>query len=311
MDEGNRENKRRRTLLIAILFLGIIALFFIGMTLFLWRENKKLKEALSEKSVAVDTLEIARANLLHELTTIREEYGKLKTDNEALNAKIEEQKRTIDSLIAEVKKGKLTYQKYKQALEEIETLKKIARHYQNVIDSLNRINQQLAEENVKYKKGLEESKQKVQELTAKKEQLEQKVKIGERLKLTKLEAIPGFMRRGTKFVDTKRHKKVEVIKICVSIDENVLAPTRKYALYGRVIAPSGSPLVEAEDEQHTFKFEGSHGYFSFKREFDYEGSKIEDWCIYYEPKVELMEGKYIVELYIEDYRVGTTEFTLK
>lgn len=295
----------------AVIVLAVLLILSIIPLIFLWRENIKLKGELSKKVIQIDTLEVAKTNLLHELISLKEGYASLKTENATLKTEIENKKKQIDSLITIVKKGQIAAAELKKARDEIETLKKIMRHYVQVIDSLNRINQALAQENVQYKKGIEESKKKITELETKKGELESKVKIGERLKATAIQAIPGFMRKGTKFVDSKRHKKITTIKICLNIDENPLTPPGKYTLYGRVIAPDGTVLVEAEDEAHTFSFMGSHGYYSFKREIEYNNIAITDYCIYYEPNVNFLEGQYVVELYINDYQIGKTTFELK
>ncbi len=310
-DNMNEEHGYPRKYILLIAIMGILILFLSIISIYLWRENIQIKEQLSKKQQEFNEVEVMRQNLLSELTALKEGYSQLQTENADLKKEIEAKKKQIDSLIALVKKGKIAMEELKKARNEIETLKKIMRHYVQVIDSLNQINQKLMAENVQYKEKHKEASQKIQQLQEVKTQLEEKVKIGERLKALKIEAIPGFMRKGIKFVDSKRHKKVTTIKICLNIDENPLTPPGKYKLYGRVIAPDGTVLVDKEDAEHTFEFMGSHGYFSFLREFDYSGIAINDYCIYYEPPVKLIEGKYIVELYIQDYLLGKTEFELK
>jgi len=42
----------------------------------------------------------------------------------------------------------------------------------------------------------------------------------------------------------------------------------------------------------------------------YDNQEV-DMCLYWDVTSELSEGKYIVEVYAEDYFMGSTEFTLK
>ena len=59
-----------------------------------------------------------------------------------------------------------------------------------------------------------------------------------------------------------------------------------------------------------FTYDGKEGLYSRTEEVMYDNEEL-DMCLYWDVTKELNEGKYIVEVYAEDYYMGATEFELK
>ncbi len=84
----------------------------------------------------------------------------------------------------------------------------------------------------------------------------------------------------------------------------------KKKLYLRIIDPSGEVLALDQSEDYMFTYDGKEGLYSRTEEVMYDNEEL-DMCLYWDVTKELNEGKYIVEVYAEDYYMGATEFELK
>jgi hypothetical protein len=120
-----------------------------------------------------------------------------------------------------------------------------------------------------------------------------------------------FLRNSGKQVDTEKANKAEMIKCCFSLGENKMTRSGNKMLYMRIISPDGS-VLPATDSDNRFKFEGKEGFYSVKREMNYQNQAV-DVCMFWS-KAEgstLATGQYIVEIYEAGALVSKTNFDLK
>ncbi|HBX53132.1 MAG: hypothetical protein A2275_02585 [Bacteroidetes bacterium RIFOXYA12_FULL_35_11] len=288
-----------------IIYLVSIALL-IGVIGFLsWKlKNQKvvyLKEIIKIRENTNDE----RARLTQDLNDMLDQYKFMKSNNSHLNKQLEEEKEKIQKMIQEIQglKG-TTAAKIKQYKDEVETLRKIMRHYVVQIDSLNTVNKGLKAENVKVKQDIEKEKTVNKELTEKKEELETKVNIASVIKAVNI-VTDGLNKRGKAIT---KAKKVQKVKVCFILTENEIALTGTKDVYLRIARPDG--LVLATSEQNLFKFGNEFIVFSAKRQVDYDGKNAE-LCIFWDNNQELIPGTYIVDLFTDGNLIGSSKFVLK
>lgn len=292
----SEELKSNKQLLIILSVAGILIIVFA----ILYFSNK------SEMEQIVSELNIEKLELTNEYQDLALDYDSLQTNNDTINVMLEHERERIAQLIDEIKTVKATNSsKIREYKKELSTLRKVLKNYVYQIDSLNRRNEELSQENKKYRKQYSNIKTSMKDLEKEKENLEEKVDIASKLELRNIEA-HGLTGKNK---ETKKSSKVSKIRLCFTILKNITAPVGEKIVYIRIQRPDKSLLLHSLKDK--FKFEDSEINFSSKRMIEYEGKDL-DVCIYYKAdEGELMGGEYLADIFIEGRNIGTTSFELK
>jgi len=289
MSEELKSDKWNKQMLIILSVAGMLIVVFAV----LYFSNK------SEMEEIVSELNVEKLELTREYQDLALDYDSLQTNNDTINIMLEHERERIAQLIDEIKTVKATNSsKIREYKKELSTLRKVLKNYVYQIDSLNRRNEELSQENKEYRKRYSNIKSSMKVLEKEKENLEEKVDIASKLELRKIEA------RGL----TGKNK-VSKIRLCFTILKNITAPVGEKVVYVRIQRPDRSLLLHSLDDK--FMFEDSEINFSSKRVIEYEGKDL-DVCIYYKAdEGELMSGEYLADIFIGGRNVGTVSFELK
>ncbi len=246
-----------------------------------------------------------KQNISEELKGLYQQYEGLKTDNDTLNSKLNEEQTKIKELMEELKYVQISNAtKIKEYKQELNTLRQIMRSYIVQIDSLNTKNQMLTAENKdvrnKYQNVLTEKK----DLSSERDSLAGTVQKASTLKAVNMLAT-GVNIRGK---ETNKISNLDKIKVCFTIDENVIASQGNKTIYLRIAKPDKYVLIESE--YNLFDFEGKQIAYTAKRDIVYKGDQT-DICIYWKKSEELMAGLYYVDVFADGKRIGTMAFSLK
>lgn len=286
-------------MILSFLLMAVVA--FLSYSLY--QEMQKLQSSETQ----VVELGDEKAQITAELEDMLAQYEELSVTSSDMEGKIEEQKEKIEKLLKEAKDKNWTIHKLKK---ETETLRNIMKGYLVTIDSLNTANQTLIAEKSKMSKELGKERQAKSELIKEKGSLEEKVKIGAKLEALDLSANAQKVRSNNLHRDTDRAKYSEKIKTCFTLNKNELTKAGKKEIFIRIITPNGEVLADAQDESKMFEYDGIKGLYTLKREIIYDNTEL-DLCYYWDVVGSLAAGKYIVEVYAENYSIGSTSFTLK
>lgn len=286
----------------AVVFLSalIVVLAFVLIALG-WLYYSEHKEAVETQQLLIAEKDSIALNL----QGIMQEYDILETDNETLNAKLEEEQERAGKLLAEIKQVKsVSYAKIKEYQKELGTLRSIMRDMVIEIDSLNTLNQQLIAENIKVKQEFTMSQKTVESLERKTEEMSSTITKGSVVRARNVNPIT-INKRGREIL---RARNVEKIKTCFTLSENNIAEPGLREVYIRLLGPDG--FILAKSNTDLFDFEGDKIVFSASREIDYQNRDVE-MCIFYDNNGKLEPGKYEVSLFMDGYMIGFGEFMLK
>jgi len=295
------ENQTQKKSKIQQIVLIILALIVVFLLIDKFIQQKKTGEII----VQLEESNTEKQNINEELKGLYQQYESLKTENDTMNSKLDNEKKRIVQLMDELKYVKSSNAlKIKEYKKELGTLRQIMRSYIVQIDSLNTKNQQLVAENKdvrnKYQSVLNEN----EDLSTERDSLAGTVEKASTLKALNLLA-QGINERGK---ETNRISKLDKIKVCFTIDENIVATKGKKWVYVRIAKPDKYVLKESEYD--LFEFEGNEIAYTAKREVVYTGDKS-DLCIYWKKSEELQPGLYYVDIFTEGKRIGTIAFSLK
>ncbi|MFH2096847.1 MAG: hypothetical protein ABIJ16_14150 [Bacteroidota bacterium] len=280
-------------IVILVLMLGVVGYLYINQL------NKtdvviaELNDTSSEKE-----------KINNDLNALYMQYETLKTDNEELNEKLQEEQDKIIQLLDELKqvKSSNSYQ-IAQYKKELSTLREIMKSYIVQIDSLNTKNELLKDENTKVKEAYNQVVTHSEKLTQKNEELSEKVDIASVIKAINIVATPI----NKKSKPVSKTNKVEKVKVCFTLSENEIVSAGNRTVYIRIARPD--ELVIASSESNIFSFEGNNIIFTERRDVDYQNKPV-DLCIYWKKDQELIEGTYYVDIFTDGKLIGETTFIL-
>jgi len=285
-----------------LIVIVIIETLAIGWLLYDKFQQKTITDNINHKLVQVKS---NKAVIEEELTSMSKKYDDLKTNNTELNEKLEEQKQKIAETLQKLKTVKSSDRfKIKQLQDETETLKTIMKDFIKQIDALNTENKKLHKENYEIKLNYDNVVAQTETLTYIKDSLSAQVLKAKELKAENISILTLNKRDNT----TTRAHKFKKVKICFTIDDNVLAKAGTRIVYFRVAAPDGIILMNKESGM--FKYHDREIAYSSKREVTYEGKKT-DVCAFYINDTEIVAGTYDVDIFMDNNQIGESKFTLK
>lgn len=285
-----KSNKSSRGYQIAILLLVIllaVAIFF-----YFRQTNQLKKEAEAEKTA-----------LSSQINTLRVDLGNIETSHAAISENLEQEKERADSLYEALQNernvSRATIRRYEN---ELKTLKDVMRRYVTQIDSLNVVNRSLAEESANYRKQASNERLRAQVAEEKASELTQMIKVGSvvRARDIELQALNSNDKPVT------RAARAERLRIDFVLNANDLAIPGERMVYARITGPDG--YVMAGDASSLFSYHGDKITYSAAREIDYQNQDLSVGLYY---NGEVVSGAYIVEIYMDGEKIGTSEAFLK
>ena len=307
MSSGNKDKKSKK-----LLFMMIFALLLLNAGLFYVIFANK-QEAEKQRVVLVDTqAEVAE---LDELTEELRVNLEAKTGK---NAQLDSIIRVRDSeLQAQVKKvrnmlsrGNLTKSELAKAKEELSGLRGQIEQLTAEIEQLSKENQFLKDENYVIQKQVEAEKEKVAEMVVVNTDLTKQVAIGSRIFLKSLDVKPLRDAVFGDYKTTDKISKLDKIDVSYQLANNDLAERGSKMLYFQVVKPTKSVLTNSTAGSGLASFDGGEKQYTVKKSINFQ-NKNESGSFSI-PKTEGMTaGKYTVNVFSDEHKMGSAEFTLK
>lgn len=296
--QNSNPKKPNTFIIIAGVLMVLIIAFLIYDRITHRQKTQEVIAQLDESSAQKDSVEQALNNLLVE-------YDALKTNNDTLNARLEEEQERVKEVMEEIKNVKASEAyKIKQYKQELETLRKIMRSYVVQIDSLNQSNEKLRAENQEVKEKYQQVRNESEQLADQNEELNTKVEQASTLSARGISGVVlSDHGRGT-----SKASKAFKFKICFTINENPIAEAGLKVAYIRVADPQGRILTESAS--NLFEYDGKTLAYSAKRTIEYANEDL-NTCVYWTNTGDLVEGKYTIDLFIEETMLGTAVLVLR
>ena len=279
---------------IAILAIAVVAITFL-----------LLRERQAKNDMAL-LFELEKEEMENEYTRFANQYDELQyqISNDSLIKVLENEKLKTQRLLEELRSVKTTNAREIMRLKkELATVRSVLRTYVVQIDSLNRLNQELAEENKAVKRKYNEATRQISSLSEETKMLNEKVELASQLDATHIQTLP-MNKRGKK---ARRVKDVVKFAISFTISKNISAETGEKDIYLRITKPDNSVL--AKSNAHTFPYENKELAYSIKKNIEYTGEE-QEVTAYWDVEEYLYAGEYRVDIFADGTLIGTSHFTL-
>ena len=287
---------------ILIALLAIIFAALIGGLIYLY---KNLDEQKQENREMQELAELDKKEMENEYQQFAAQYSEMKTqiNNDSIIEQLSAEQEKTQRLLAELKRVKANdAREITRLKKELATVRDVLRSYVLEIDSLNRLNQNLVEENSRVKAQFEEATNKIAGLNTEKQSLSEKVAIAAQLDAIAIN-MTAKNKRGKK---TEDMNKCKVVQVDFALAKNVTASSGMKNVYVRITTPTGSVLGEGG----TFNYENRTLEYSMKKSVEYGGQET-PVSLFWNVNQAMSGGTYRVSIFADGHMIGSKSFSFK
>lgn len=283
-----------------IIIIVVLAIIIAGVSFFAFHQMQQNKE-MSEL-FAIEKMEME-----NEYSTFATQYDELQIqiNNDSLREKLESEKLKTQRLLEELRQVKTSNAAEIMRLKkELKTVRAVLRSYVIQIDSLNKINAALQEENKAVKSKYTAATREISNLSKEKESLNKQVTLASQLDATNIVTEPLNKRNR----EAKRAKDVKKLAISFTIVKNITAKTGNKTVYVRIAKPDNEILTKSESNR--FAYEDREISYSIKKMIEYTGEE-QTVTVYWDVEEFMPSGTYRVYIFADGNMIGQNSFTLK
>ena len=280
----------------------IVVLILAGATAYLFINLNKQKE---ENAAIKELAEIDKKEMENEYQQFAQQYSEMKTqiNNDSIVAQLTAEQEKTQRLLSELRRVKSTdAREITRLKKELATVRAVIRSYVMEIDSLNKVNASLAQENTRVKGQYEAATRQIEGLSTEKRSLSEKVAIAAQLDATGI-ALVAKNKRGK---STDQITKATTLQVSFNITRNVTATSGVKDIYVRIMSPTGSLL----NGEGSFSYENRTLQYSMKRSVEYNGEET-PVSLFWNVSQALQGGTYQVSIFADGNMIGSRSFNFK
>lgn len=277
----------------------MLALAGVALWLFM-----NLQQQKQENRDMQELAELDKQEMENEYERFTLQYSEMMTqiNNDSIIAQLTQEQMRTQQLLEELKQVKANdAREIARLKKELATVREVLRQYIIQVDSLNRLNESLRNENTLVRGQLEQSNRANESLQSEKQSLSEKVAIAAQLDATNISMMPLNKRNK----EAKKMKDCKTLQVNFTIAKNVTAQNGNKTLYVRIQSPTGEVLKAG-----TFAYENKHLDFSMKKVVEYTGEET-NVTTYWQVAEFLSAGDYRVSIFADGNMIGTRTFSFK
>ena len=280
----------------------IVVLILAGATAYLFINLNKQKE---ENAAIKELAEIDKKEMENEYQQFAQQYSEMKTqiNNDSIVAQLTAEQEKTQRLLNELRRVKSTDAiEITRLKKELATVRAVIRSYVMEIDSLNKVNANLTQENSRVKGQYEAATRQIEGLSSERRSLSEKVAIAAQLDATGISLVAKNKRgKATDQID-----KATTLQVSFNITRNVTAASGVKDIYVRIMSPTGNLLNGAG----SFSYENRTLQYSMKRSVEYNGEET-PVTLFWNVSQALVAGTYQVSIFADGNMIGSRRFAFK
>ena len=296
---------------IIIILSVVIALLIAGVAYLAYNLNQQTQANKDMEELAV----LDKQEMENEYQQFADQYSEMKTriNNDSIVAQLTREQERTQQLLEELKKTKATNAaEITRLKKELATVREVLRSYVLEIDSLNRLNLALQNENSRVRSELEESNQQNLALTSDNASLSEKVAIAAQLNAVNIDIMMIYkaaLSSKTKERVKHPHKiggSTNEMKVRFVLSRNVTASNGMRTVYVRILTPTGNVL----NATGQCPFEDKQVDYTVKKTIEYTGEEM-PMELYVSKKETLIPGTYRVQVIVDGHEIGARSIELE
>jgi len=290
----------------AAIIIALLSIIIIIQVIKIYLDHQERTEIQTQLSTTEEELAATMQRMEElkvELTQKIEEVKKLGgdvADLQQAKAEIEEQlkRRTQAS-------GKLI----KELKDKVEGYELLLKNKDEEIERLKNVNKELLSENVTLKTEKNQLGDSLNRLTQTKQELASKVALASQLKAENIRIV-ALNDRGKERESPFRSRQVGKLKIEFTLAENNVAPIEGKKIMIRIIDENNQVLFDVARGSGTFLYNNKEEFYTAAQEILFDNTR-QRLTYLYDKGSDYAPGTYTLEVYCEDYLMGTGKFVVK
>src|SRR5688500_5092855 len=202
-----------------------------------------------------------------------------------------------------------TGQEIKALKDKVEGYETLLKNKDEEIEKLKSVNKELLTENTTLKVEKNELGDSINRLSQSKDELATKVEIASQLKVENFRIV-ALNDRGKERNSPFKARQVEQLKVEFNIAENNVAPVEGKKIMIRVIDENGQVLFDVARGSGTFLLNGKEEFYTASQEILFDNTR-QKLSFIYDKGSEYADGTYNLEVYTDDYLMGSGQFVVK
>lgn len=261
-----------------------------------------------QKQINRDMQELAeldKQEMENEYERFALQYSEMKTqiNNDSIVEQLTQEQMKTQKLLEELKKVKADdAREITRLKKELATVREVLRSYIIQVDSLNRLNESLKQENTRVNAVLQERNSQIAGLSSEKASLSEKVAIAAQLDATNISL--SLLNKRDK--PTKKLKDTKKMQVNFTITKNVTASNGHRTLYVRIQNPGGNTLSGGG----SFAYENRNLEYSMKKTIEYTGEEV-SVATFWNVSQMLEGGQYRVSIFADGNMIGSRAFNFE
>ena len=287
------------------IIVGAVLLAVVGVAGYvIYNLSTQLEQQKDDNEKFRKLAEMDKKEMENEYQQFAMQYDEMKrtVKNDSLLQRIEQEQNRANALLAELKRVKNDdAAEIARLKKELATVREVLRSYIIQVDSLNRLNQTLRDENAMVKQQYTTATTQISTLTEEKQTLTKTVAIAAQLDATGLSLQP----QNKKGKLAKKTKDITKFVASFRISRNVTAKTGERRVYLRILKPTNDVL----NQSGTFSYEGTNLGYSAVKTVEYNGEET-PVTMYVNVSEMLTAGTYRMFVFADGQMIGSTSVTM-
>lgn len=288
-----------KKILIPLIVVGLLLVAGIAFLAIRLNEQKQQNQEMQELA------ELDKKEMENEYQQFANQYSEMKTQisNDSIVAQLTAEQEKTQKLLDELRQVKSNdAREIARLKKELATVRAVLRSYVLEIDSLNRLNQNLKDENTRMKGQYEAATRQIEGLNTERANLTEKVAIAAQLDATGIK----MSLKNKRGKDTDKTKKCKSIQVSFTVAKNVTAQGGMKTFYVRITSPTGSVLGNGG----SFNYENRSLQCTMKKSAEYTGQET-SVMMYWNVSQTLVEGTYNVSIFADGNMIGSRSFSFE
>jgi hypothetical protein len=290
----------------AAIIIALMAIIIIIQGIKIYLDTKEKQQVRTELTTTEEEL----ATTMQRMNEIRTELDQKIAEVAKLGGDVADLERAKAEIENELRRNKRATGKEIKALKDrVEGYELLLKTKDEEIEKLKSVNTQLLTENKSLKSQKNQLGDSINRLSQTKEDLSAKVAIASQLKVENIRIV-AVNDRGKERESPFKNRQVGKLKIEFNIAENNVAPIEGKKIMIRIIDENNQVLFDVARGSGTFLVEGKEEFYTASQDILFDNTK-QKLTYLYEKGSEYASGKYRLEVYTDNYFMGSGEFVVK
>ncbi|TQD40502.1 hypothetical protein [Haloflavibacter putidus] len=291
------EKKNVKVLQLLIIVLGIS---LIGLSFYTYNFYTNSVNSASQLKRQNDLLK-------SDLQEMQDDYQKLIESNSNLRTNLKTEQERIIILLDSLNAMELDFERYRKYRVQADLLKMEKKRLLKTVDSLTQKNRALLSTIDSTKSQIENQRFVADSILEANAKLNEKIEKASVLQLSGLHTEAVYLKKNRNIYATKKANKAEKIRVCFTVNKNLIVDAGEKTFFIQVINPKNNLMGKKMSKNYKKQIL----YYSESTNLQYNNEEV-DVCILMQAQPKnLLEGRYIVNIFDGPRRLASTSFKLQ